>query len=599
MSVPNRPDYIWYQRRFNVSLAPNMVAKDIITAAGRRLVDDKVVRGELFALAEPGVWLDPSDLTTLFQDTAGTTPVTTPNQTVALALDKSRGLVLGPELWTAFGIITAPWTSVGGGVFNINGSQTANRDLSQTPQYVANKFYVTTFTLSGVTGGAVTVFAGEGTVGPVYGNGTHTIRSLASQAYLIFRAPAGVAATLSNISVRELPGFHATQSTAAARPIYGRHPFGGRRNLLTRTEEFNDGAWVKSAVTVSADAATAPNGTLTADKLVETSTTAQHFLQVSISATAGVVNGFSVYAKAAERGFVILSMGAGPFAGGAVNEVWFNLATGSIGTNTGPADFATITPVGDGWYRCFIGEQATATGAALGFIKVAATNGTNSYAGDGTSGILIWGAQLELGSTATAYQRVTTQFDVTEAGVPDVHYLFHGGASDPRWMITPTITPGTDKVQVFAGVRKLSDAAIGVVAELSTTVDTNNGSLVLAAPANNATPNYYFGSKGTLLVGVNPSGQTAPVTTVLTGLGNISGDNTTLRVNGTQAAQSTADQGTGNFLAYPLYIGMRGGTSLPFNGHNYGLIVRFGANLDPSVIAQTERWMAGKTGIAI
>ena len=51
----------------------------------------------LFALAEPGVWYDPSDLTTLFTDTAGTTPVTTPGQTVALALDKSKGLVLGSE----------------------------------------------------------------------------------------------------------------------------------------------------------------------------------------------------------------------------------------------------------------------------------------------------------------------------------------------------------------------------------------------------------------------------------------------------------------------------------------------------------------------
>jgi len=52
----------------------------------------------LFALAEPGVWYDPSDLTTLFQDTAGTTPVTTPGDPVGLVLDKSKGLVLGPDV---------------------------------------------------------------------------------------------------------------------------------------------------------------------------------------------------------------------------------------------------------------------------------------------------------------------------------------------------------------------------------------------------------------------------------------------------------------------------------------------------------------------
>lgn len=37
----------------------------------------------------PDLWLDPSDLDTLFQDAAGTTPVTAPGQSVGLVLDKS------------------------------------------------------------------------------------------------------------------------------------------------------------------------------------------------------------------------------------------------------------------------------------------------------------------------------------------------------------------------------------------------------------------------------------------------------------------------------------------------------------------------------
>ena len=54
----------------------------------------------LFASGEQGAWYDPSDLTTMCQDTAGTTPVTATGQTVGLLLDKSQGLVLGPELVT-------------------------------------------------------------------------------------------------------------------------------------------------------------------------------------------------------------------------------------------------------------------------------------------------------------------------------------------------------------------------------------------------------------------------------------------------------------------------------------------------------------------
>jgi hypothetical protein len=81
----------------------------------------------------------------------------------------------------------------------------------------------------------------------------------------------------------------------------------------------------------------------------------------------------------------------------------------------------------------------------------------------------------------------------------------------------------------------------------------------------------------------------------MTGLGNISGDSSALRINGTQVALDTADQGTGNFLAYPLYLFRRGGTSLPFNGRFYGMIVRFGPNLSSALIASTESYINSKT----
>jgi hypothetical protein len=206
-------------------------------------------------------------------------------------------------------------------------------------------------------------------------------------------------------------------------------------------------------------------------------------------------------------------------------------------------------------------------------------------------------AQLELGSTVTPYQRVTTQYDVTEAGVQSLSYLSFDGVDD--FMVTPTITPGTDKVQIFAGVRKLSDAARGVVAELSATV-TNPGAFVVYAPSGTATPAYLFGSNGTsTATATSPSSYAAPITNVLTGIGDISGDSAALRIDGTQVAASGSDQGTGNYLAYPLYVGRRGGASLPFNGQIYSLITRFGPNLDAPTIASTEAYVAGKTGITL
>lgn len=191
---------------------------------------------------------------------------------------------------------------------------------------------------------------------------------------------------------------------------------------------------------------------------------------------------------------------------------------------------------------------------------------------------------------ATAASRPTYQVDATGRG-----YLSFDGVDD--FLVTPTITPGTNKVQVFAGVRKLSDAAAGTVAELSANYTANTGVFALFAPTSPVgTLNYGWASKGTAGPLVAGTGFAAPRTNVLTGLGDIAADSAILRVNGVQAGSSANDQGTGNYLAYPIYIGRRGGTTLPFNGRIYGLITRFGANLNTGQITSAEHWMNAKTG---
>jgi hypothetical protein len=150
-------------------------------------------------------------------------------------------------------------------------------------------------------------------------------------------------------------------------------------------------------------------------------------------------------------------------------------------------------------------------------------------------------------------------------------------------------------VQVFAGVRKLSDAAQGIVAEMSATIVSNAGAFALTAP-NSAAANYNFSSKGTTQADNVVTTYTAPITSVISGLGDIGGASNFIRVNGSQVGSTLTTQGTGNYLAYPLYLGRRGGTTLPFNGRLYSLITRFGANLTAGQITSTETWVNGKTG---
>jgi hypothetical protein len=177
------------------------------------------------------------------------------------------------------------------------------------------------------------------------------------------------------------------------------------------------------------------------------------------------------------------------------------------------------------------------------------------------------------------------------------YYLFFDGVDDSLSTGSIDFT-STDKMTVFAGVRKLSDANQAIVVELSAALALNNGSFSMQAPsATPATNLFYFGSKGTAIGAVNATSAAfaAPKSAVMTGIASISTDQATLRINGAEAVTSAVDQGTGNYGNYPLFIGRRGGTSLPFNGHLYSLIVR-GAQSSYSQIASAESYVNSKTG---
>lgn len=192
------------------------------------------------------------------------------------------------------------------------------------------------------------------------------------------------------------------------------------------------------------------------------------------------------------------------------------------------------------------------------------------------------------------YQRVNTATDYDADPAKFPAYLKFDGVDDAMQTGNIDFT-STDKMTVWAGVTKLSDAAAGVVVELSTSQAANTGSFYLAAPYS-AGPNVGFLARGTINTSAPAADTTwvAPASLVATGQGLIGAAvPNILRTTGKPERVIANSIGTGNYGNYPLYIGARAGTSTYFNGRLYSLIVR-GAQSSLSQIEATELYVKQK-----
>ena len=323
--------------------------------------------------ASPGTTLP----NVLYQDSAGTTPVTAPDQPIGLCLD-SMG-VLGSELvvngtfdanvsgWTPYGSSIVTWDA-GRLRLEVNSGNIASQPVTTVP----GRWYRVDW--NGTSGTGIprllmgTAVPNGNLLAPQDGAGVKSAFFLATTTVAHVQIATsvntdGLTAFFDNISVREISGIHAAQSTSAKKPTLRR----GVVNRLLQSENLT--TWATIGCTVTGGQSD-PDGGLTAFKLVCT-TGGDQGAYNSAPVVSGVTYTESFWVRADAPTNVSVNTTAGGFGAGLAHSV-------------------TTT-----WTK--VSGTVTASGAGSLWIKP-----------QSTTPVYVWHPQLETGSIAGDYAPTTS-----------------------------------------------------------------------------------------------------------------------------------------------------------------------------------------------
>ena len=272
--------------------------------------------------------------------------------------------------------------------------------LNSSFLFTSGKTYKLVVDVASVTSGGVKIDgSGISEVFDTAGVNTRIIQATGSGTLGFYRATANVDLTFNSVSLKEVTRDNVPRIdyTGGGCPHILSEP--QRTNLIPYSEDFSNADWIKSAASV-VSGFTSPDGTDNAFKLVEDTSTGIHRISVDGITVVTEKYSVSIYAKSDGRNEIRVSL-VNYFSNG--TDAYFNLDTKVI-TLGSLAENGLIETLSNGWFRCSFTSKnvAFAGGNAKVYIDTA-LNGSTSYTGDGTSGVYIYGAQLEEGSYPTSY----------------------------------------------------------------------------------------------------------------------------------------------------------------------------------------------------
>ena len=232
---------------------------------------------------------------------------------------------------------------------------------------------------------------------------TYLLESNGSYSTLAARNYSGAEIILDNVSVKEYLGQEVVPDSGCGAWLFEPQS----TNIVTQSELFSDGSWDRANSSV-VSGFSSPSGDLNSFKLINNATASVNkYIRTIPTATNGIDYSLSVFAKKGEYDKLRLEDGNNS------QGAWFDLSNGTLLT-VGGTVVAKIEDYGNGWYRCSITKPSITTSI---FVIIAGSNSQSLQVGDGTSGIYIWGAQLE-GANSLGYNgEYATSYIPTEGTI--------------------------------------------------------------------------------------------------------------------------------------------------------------------------------------
>lgn len=190
-------------------------------------------------------------------------------------------------------------------------------------------------------------------------------------------------------------------------------PADGGANLLIYSDQIDNAAYTKTGCSVTANAATAPDGTSTADAIVEDSSTGVHRVYIDKTVSSSALEYcLSVAVKAGTRSYVALQLDESTGSTSVVQ--YFSLSTGAVGTSSVGANWSNLrafsVDAGNGWYiLTIVARKTSAATTVTTQIRAASADGTSSYTGTASaSAIFPWRATLAQSSVPVRLMQSTS-----------------------------------------------------------------------------------------------------------------------------------------------------------------------------------------------